>query len=293
MKRLRKQTKRKIIAASLSLGVVGSMYTYNAYAVKTAVKPTEVVLVKQEIGPHTEITEEMLLEKELPGDAIPPNAFTKKEQVVGKYTTEGFGISPNSFLFENNVKSKHELPDAAILSLEKGEVAFPLLVDLETSSGNAIVPGTFVDLYFLNVDEEQGELMTDPQSKSVLFGGLFPQVRVTSVKDGDTNDAFREETDANGDTQEVKSAARLYTLAVTPAQLQYLNRAKKLGTIMPVATDNSEKLDSKVSNASFNQISDQTVILKFIEDKSKNKISENVKAQLNVGKDFVVNTTTN
>ncbi|WP_251136157.1 Flp pilus assembly protein CpaB [Exiguobacterium sp. S90] len=286
MKKIKKQTKRKIIAAALSLTVVGSMYAYNAYAVETAVNPTKIVLVKNDIQPHTKITEEMIFEREVPGNAIPPNAYLSKEEVVGKYTTEGFGISANSFFLKNNVKSKNKLPDSAILSLQEGEVAFPLLVDLETSSGNSIVPGTFVDLYFLNVEGSQGELMTDVSSKSVLFGGLFPQVRVTSVKDNETNDAFREEQDSEGETREVKSAARLYTLAVTPAQLQYLNRAKNLGTIMPVATQNVEQKNDKSLVTSFNQVSDQTVILKYIEEKSKNKISDLVKAQLSLGREF-------
>ncbi|QZY88664.1 Flp pilus assembly protein CpaB (plasmid) [Exiguobacterium acetylicum] len=262
------------------------MYAYNAYAVEKAVDPTKVVLVRKDIQPHTKITEEMIFEREIPGNAIPPNAYLNKEEVVGKYTTEGFGISANSFFLKNNVLSKNKLPDAAILSLQGGEVAFPLLVDLETSSGNSIVPGTFVDLYFLNVEGSQGELMTDATNKSVLFGGLFPQVRVTSVKDSDTNDAFREEQDSEGETKEVKSAARLYTLAVTPAQLQYLNRAKRLGTIMPVATQKIDQKDDKSLITSFNQVSDQSVILKYIEEKSKNKISDQVKAQLNLGREF-------
>ncbi|WP_262415852.1 Flp pilus assembly protein CpaB [Exiguobacterium acetylicum] len=286
MKKLKKQTKRKVVAAVLSLAVVGSMYAYNAYAVEKAVDPTKVVLVRKDIQPHTKITEEMIFEREIPGNAIPPNAYLNKEEVVGKYTTEGFGISANSFFLKNNVLSKNKLPDAAILSLQGGEVAFPLLVDLETSSGNSIVPGTFVDLYFLNVEGSQGELMTDATNKSVLFGGLFPQVRVTSVKDSDTNDAFREEQDSEGETKEVKSAARLYTLAVTPAQLQYLNRAKRLGTIMPVATQKIDQKDDKSLITSFNQVSDQSVILKYIEEKSKNKISDQVKAQLNLGREF-------
>lgn len=286
MKKLKKQTKRKVVAAVLSLTVVGSMYAYNAYAVEKAVDPTKVVLVRKDIQPHTKITEEMIFEREIPGNAIPPNAYLNKEEVVGKYTTEGFGISANSFFLKNNVLSKNKLPDAAILSLQGGEVAFPLLVDLETSSGNSIVPGTFVDLYFLNVEGSQGELMTDATNKSVLFGGLFPQVRVTSVKDSDTNDAFREEQDSEGETKEVKSAARLYTLAVTPAQLQYLNRAKRLGTIMPVATQKIDQKDDKSLITSFNQVSDQSVILKYIEEKSKNKISDQVKAQLNLGREF-------
>ncbi len=52
---------------------------------------------------------------------------------------------------KNKVVKKEELPDSAILNLKDGEVAFPLLVDLETSSGNSIIPNTYVDLYFKQV----------------------------------------------------------------------------------------------------------------------------------------------
>jgi len=55
---------------------------------------------------------------------------------------------------------------------------------------------------------------------------------------------------------------------------------------MPVASQNIEEGDNKKLLSSFNQVSDQTVVLKYIEDKSKNKISDHVKQQLNFGREF-------
>lgn len=58
--------------------------------------------------------------------------------------------------------SKDELPDAAILNLKPSEVAFPLLVDIETSSGNSIIPESHVDLYFKGTvkdKDEKGEVV--------------------------------------------------------------------------------------------------------------------------------------
>ncbi len=67
--------------------------------------------------------------------------------------------------------------------MKDGEVAFPLLVDLETSSGNSIIPNTYVDLYFKQVVKEG-------DNEKVVFGGLFQRVRVTAAKDSNTEDAF-------------------------------------------------------------------------------------------------------
>lgn len=54
---------------------------------------------------------------------------------------------------------------------------------METSSGNSIIPNTYVDLYFKQVVKEG-------DNEKVVFGGLFQRVRVTAAKDSNTEDAF-------------------------------------------------------------------------------------------------------
>ncbi|MDR4248168.1 hypothetical protein FO601_35885, partial [Bacillus thuringiensis] len=77
-----------------------------------------------------------------------PNDITNVKELEGKYTVNGFGVSKNTVLYKDKVVQKDELTDAAILNLKKSEVAFPWLVDIETSSGNSIIPDSYVDLYF-------------------------------------------------------------------------------------------------------------------------------------------------
>ncbi len=58
---------------------------------------------------------------------------------------------------------------------------------------------------------------------------FFQRVRVTAAKDSNTEDAFVLEKKESKEEQEGKQkpkVTRLYTLAVSPEQLQYLNRAK-------------------------------------------------------------------
>lgn len=224
--------KKQIAAVGLAAATVAGIYGYNHFAVENAVKPTKIVVAAKDIPAHTEIKEDMLVERTLPGDAIPPNALrVNKKDVVGKWTNDGQPITENSYLFKNKVVKKEELPDSAILNLKNGEVAFPLLVDLETSSGNSIIPNTYVDLYFKQVVKEG-------DNEKVVFGGLFQRVRVTAAKDSNTEDAFVLEKKESKEEQEGKQkpkVTRLYTLAVSPEQLQYLNRAKTLGDVIPVA----------------------------------------------------------
>ncbi|KMP70562.1 Flp pilus assembly protein CpaB [Bacillus wiedmannii] len=265
--------KKQIIAVGLAAATVAGIYGYNHFAVENAVKPTKIVVAAKDIPAHTEIKEDMLVERTLPGDAIPPNALrVNKKDVVGKWTNDGQPITENSYLFKNKVVKKEELPDSAILNLKDGEVAFPLLVDLETSSGNSIIPNTYVDLYFKQVVKEG-------DNEKVVFGGLFQRIRVTAAKDSNTEDAFVLEKKELKEEQEGKQkpkVTRLYTLAVSPEQLQYLNRAKTLGDVIPVAV--RQKIEEEIQPAEgFSQISDQKNILDYVEKHSTNPISKNVK----------------
>jgi pilus assembly protein CpaB len=269
--------KKQITAVGLAAITVAGIYGYNHFAVENAVKPTKVVVAAKDIPAHTEIQEEMLVERTLPGDGIPPNALrvSKKKEVIGKWTNDGQPITENSYLFKNKVVKKEELADSAILNLKDGEVAFPLLVDLETSSGNSIIPNTYVDLYFKQV-------VKDGDNEKVVFGGLFQRVRVTAAKDSNTEDAFVLEKKESKEEQEGKQkpkVTRLYTLAVSPEQLQYLNRAKTLGDVIPVAVGQKvEQTGKELEPAEgFSQISDQKNILDYIEKHSTNPISKNVK----------------
>lgn len=274
--------KKKIIALGLSGVTIGGIFAYHHFAVEAAIKPTKVVLAAKDIPPHTEITEDMVSERSLAGDSIPPNAIrAKAEDIIGKWTTDGHGVPKNSYFFKEKVVDKDELPDAAILNLNPGEVAFPLLVDIETSSGNSIVPGSHVDLYFKYVSDNQmvGE------TEKVLLGGLFQQIRVTAAKDSNTEDAFKNDKSEEKEekVESTPKVTRLYTLAVTPEQFQYLSRAKALGDIIPVATGNShdKQLEKIQEESNFADISDQKNILTYIEKNSENPIPNSVKKVIN------------
>ncbi|WP_328218838.1 Flp pilus assembly protein CpaB [Anoxybacteroides rupiense] len=280
--RVNKLRKNQFFALGLATITVAGIFGYNYFSVQKAVKPTKIVMTEKEIPSHTKITKDMVTIRTIPGDAIPPNAIRNISDVVGKYTVDGFGIPANSYLFKEKVLPKEEMADSAVLGLKKGEVAFPLLVDIETSSGNSIVPGTYVDLYFIKKVEEQKTLI-DPKQEKVLFGGLFQHIRVTAAKDQNTYDVFHEENkEASNNNQ--KRITKLYTFAVTPEQYQYLERAKNLGDIIPLATGLSKFNKDDISNVkekyNFSTISNQKDILEFIEKNSINPIPSEVKQKL-------------
>ena len=224
--------KKRIISLIATIIAVTSFYFYNRMSVEREVAPIKVIYAALDIPPHTQITADMIFERTVSSKAIPPNVYKSENDIVGKWTVDGFGVTKNSPFYEGKILSQNELPDAAILNLKENEFAFPLLVDMETSSGNALMPNTYIDLHFMT---------TKTDTKKPFSGKMFENIRISSVKDSKTQNVFSAdnyaEIMAEGLEKSINeiSQAKLFTLAVTEEQLDLLNKAKQLGDIIPIA----------------------------------------------------------
>lgn len=253
--------KKRLFTLLTVLLLVGSVMAYTRIKIGNEVK--QVVVTKVDIPSRTEITEEMLTTIAIPVRGVPSNAVQRREDIVNKWTVNGYGLSRNSFLYADKIVAKDRLPDSGILALKENEVAFPLLVDLETSLANSIIPNSRVDLYFRSLvkGKKQG-------NESVIYGKVATQVRVVAVKDSDADHVFDEQ--GNTQTQFEEQAkkdkhqlAKIYIFAL-PKELNVLvNKAKLLGEIIPVATGKNSKSVGKFTN--------QSDVMQFIEQSSYRK----------------------
>lgn len=263
--------KGKSLILSLLIGVVfiAGLVLYQKWAIAKEVNLKTAVFAQVDIPPRTEITEEMLSIREVSGNSIPPNAILNPEDVVGKYTADGFGVVQNTLLLGDKFISFEDLPDAGILDLNPEEEAFPLLVDLETSLGNSIMPQSNVDLYFRGVVKERvdGVAVDRP-----IFGKLASHVRVTSAKDTQAINVFEEKERAkNSDNpitnqvskeQEARSLTKLYIFAVSNEENQILNKGKMIGEIIPVATGKAYDKDVEEEEV------EEEELIKYIEEQA-------------------------
>lgn len=281
---------RKILAVTVAGVAVVAVYFYTSSTIQEKVAPTSVVVAVQDIPPHTEITKEMVqLAPEIPRQALPQeNPYADSlDDVVGKWTVDGYGVSAKGFVNTKKVVEEEELPDAGLLKLEPGEYAFTTLVDLDTSHGNAIKPGSYVDLYFANeidmetIPEEMfekqglklgGTTYLDDQLE--FFGRIATKVKVIDVKDSRgenvfTSDKYTDNEEAQKEAAKKKSS-RLYTIAVDLEQLQWLNKAKLTGEVLPVAhgesyVDITNAEDSDYEEVIPDAMSDENITKKVIQ----------------------------
>lgn len=251
----KKGFKQNLIAGSSAIVLLAGVVGYTQYKIRAEVDEVPVIYTKSEIAPRTEITKNMLVVRNVPSKALPPNAVTDMKKVVGKWTVSGYGLSKNSLVYKDKISAKEKLPDSAILELKENEVAFSLLVDLETSLGNSIVPNSKVDLYFRTKKDAASQ-----EGMNVLYGKLASQIRVVAVKDAQAANVFEtegvqreQEDDSMTSTNKQNTMASIYIFAVPQEVNALLNKAKLVGDVVPVATSeaykynkNDEKLDESM-----------------------------------------------
>lgn len=200
------------------------------YMVNKEIAPVNAYFTSEDIPAGSVITDEMLNYIEVPAKALPPNVITNPEDIVGKFVKYGYSIPENSYFFNEVVLSENDMPNSSVLKLAEGEFAFPLIVDLETSLGNGIVPDTNVDIAFrtkvYNPDTEKDE---------PVFGILAENVRVTSVKDNNASAVFSEEGAGKNKSESKTTLTKLFTFAVDADLNELLNQATLLGEVRPIA----------------------------------------------------------
>jgi pilus assembly protein CpaB len=97
--------KNRVYALITSLMVVGLFYGINEYRLKSEIQPVKIVVAKQDIPPHTQITPDMLKEVVVSYKSLPQNIYYAAKDVVGKWTQVDYGLSQNSYFRQQSCYS--------------------------------------------------------------------------------------------------------------------------------------------------------------------------------------------
>lgn len=250
---------RKVLALVVATIAVVAVYFYTETTIQSEVAPTIIVIAKYDIEPHTEITADMVVATEVPLKALPTDHTyaTTVEEVVGKWTVEGYGITSRGFVNKSKILPKEQLPDSGLLELKEGEFAFTTEVNLSTSHGNTIRPGTTVDLFLaaeisekklsgeFESTEDRDENMTKFLDETVLyFGRVVTGARVIEVKDSKgtkvfTSAQYTEAPEGAAKSSAKVGTAKLYTVAINLEELDLASKADLIGQVIPVVSGTS------------------------------------------------------
>ncbi len=154
-------------------------FGYN-YRVNQATNPISVPYAKQDIQPRTQITEDMIGYMEVPSVMVQSNTIRNSNDLIGYYANYNTMIPAGSLFYSSTIVSWSQMPDSAWSDIPDGFTIVSLNVNNETTYGNSIFPGNYIDLYYVTHDN----------SGRLLVGKLIESIEVLAVKDSAGNHVF-------------------------------------------------------------------------------------------------------
>ena len=184
---LKRFSKNKNIVTVVGVVVILALLYYGySSQINSAVNPVSVVVAAETIQPRTKITEDMVRTIDVPNISVTKDVLKNKYDVVDKYSNVNTMIPEGSMFFKQSVIREEELPDAAFIKVKKGEVVYSFRVNTESTYGNSIFPGTYVDIYMKT---------GNGSNEQIMIGKLLKNVEVLSVKDSSGKAVFESTSD--------------------------------------------------------------------------------------------------
>lgn len=163
--------------------------------------------------------------------------ITNQGAVIDKYSNADTVIPEGSLFYSRNVVEKEQLPANIILDYPKGYVLYNMPVDSESTYGNSIYPGNYIDIYLKAVNKIADNEALTADADKIMLGKFIENVKVLAVKDSSGQAVF-----SNLDEQRTPA---MIVFAVPEDYYILLKKASYLrtydSTLIPVPTNESLK----------------------------------------------------
>lgn len=163
------------------------LYFGYSMQINSAVEPVQVPVATETIQPRTEITDDMVTTIDMPNVSLSENVIRSRASIVGMYSNINSVIPEGSMFYTDSVISEDELPDSAFVKVKEGEVVYNFPVNMQTTYGNSIFPGNYIDIYM-----KAGNGNTEP----IMVGKLIENIEVLAVKDSSGRNVFENSSES-------------------------------------------------------------------------------------------------
>ena len=164
------------------LGIIGLYVVYN-WRINQATTLVQIPYAKKELNSRQEITSDAVSYMQVPKSVLnnASNIKSSGYEVIGKYVNYGCTIPQYSLFYQENILTESAKPESEFKDLPDNYTVYQLEVDFDSTYGNSIYPGNYIDLYVK---------MTEKNTEKIIFGRLIKGIKVMAVYDGEGQDVF-------------------------------------------------------------------------------------------------------
>lgn len=226
------------------------LYVGYNFRINSKVELVSVPYAKETIQPRTYITDKMVGTMNVPKSFLVGEYYSRKENIVGKYSNYNTMIAKGSLFYRDLVIAKEDLPDSAFQDIPEGYTVINYPVTIATTYANSMAPGSYINIYYKSLNDDG----------KVMFGKFLSNIKVLDVKDSAGKHVF-ESTD--------ESRTPAYMLFAVPEETHllirkalYLNKFSVELLLVPNTAELTEEQKNNVSVSSED-------IRNFIESKTE------------------------
>ncbi len=230
------QNKNTVTVLGVVLAIVILYVAYNM-RVKSAINPVNVPYAMQQISPGTQITSDMVGTRAVPPSMLEGDVIRNQGDVIDKYSNEDTLIPKGSLFYTRQVVEKEQLNANIILEYPKGYVLYNLSVNSESTYGNAVYPGNYIDIYLKAVNRYTDDMAAGADADKVMLGKLLSNIKVLAVKDSSGAPVFSNKDEQRTPAMVVFAVPEEYYLLLKKAE--YMRTFDT--TLIPVPTNESLK----------------------------------------------------
>lgn len=224
------------------LGVILSfviLFFAYSYRISSSIKPVTVPYAKVKILPGRQITSKMVGTTKVPPSMVEDDVLFYVSDVVDKYSNADTMIPAGSLFYERAVVDKEDLPANIILDYPSGYVLYNMAVNTESTYGNSIYPGQYINIYLkASVKEIEGKKETTDE-KRVMVGKLLSNIKVIAVRDADGNEVFGNDEDNKTPSMVIFAVPEEYYILLKKAEFLRTYSSE----LIPVPTNEGMKQD--------------------------------------------------
>ena len=226
------------------------LYVGYNFRINSKVELVSVPYAKETIQPRTYITDKMVGIMNVPKSFLVGEYYTRKENIVGKYSNYNTMIAKGSLFYRDLVIAKEDLPDSAFQDIPDGYTVINYPVTIATTYANSMTPGSYINIYYKSLNDDG----------KVMFGKFLSNIKVLDIKDSAGKHVFES-------SEETRTPA--YMLFAVPEETHllirkalYLNKFSVELLLVPNTADLTEYQKNNVSVSSED-------IRNFIESKTE------------------------